>query len=500
VLTDLDKLSPVRRKIYDFTNHKLFEALIMTCIVTNTMLMAVEVYPELETPEMQPWRDFKEGINILFALIFTVEAGLKIFAYRRSYFKDNWNRFDFTCVIATLIGIILKYSNSGINISSLASVIRIFRIARLFRLLKFKPLRPMNKLFASLAVSMVKLASVGVVAGLFLVLFSILGMNLFGMASQEEDTLNGHGNFKNFWVSFMTLFRASTGEAWNEIMHDLSKDESDYFRSGRWCAPNSLFNTQFKYDILKDKCLIDQPNACAGRVQAQLFWIGYTLFIGLVIMNIVVAVILEGYDESKNSDEGAIIDTCKNLWQRKYDPDHKMFLPTGTAMKFIIEAMKELQQDGLVQGSEMNIPTLEATSFARLLANIPMRLARAFDADYGDRDPRGVPFMGAVRQVLRGIAVLSNEDDQDVVELLNQCDEMKSKKVLALNVLEMKHCGPKRSGTGLTQQIAATKLQRNFRRTMSIKKARSDKDVVESTPVVPAQVSRDDVASPRVAG
>merc|ERR1719382_260404 len=94
---------------------------------------------------------------------------------------------------------------------------------------------------------------------LFLVLFSILGVSLFSTISQESDTHDGHGNFEHFINGFITLFRASTGEAWNEIMHDLEKHEGDWFREGSWCTPADLFDTTEKYEVLREKCLIAHP-------------------------------------------------------------------------------------------------------------------------------------------------------------------------------------------------------------------------------------------------
>jgi len=469
-LTNLHQLPPFRRKLFKLVTHRVFERSIISCIVLNTLLMAIEVYPELETPDKQLWRDCKEAINMFFAFVFTVEALLKLVAFRSSYWRDTWNRFDFGCVAATLLGIILQYSNSGINISSLASVIRIFRIARLFRLLKFKPLRPMNKLFTSLAVSLVKLANVGVVACLFLILFSILGVNLFAMSSQEEDTLNQHGNFKNFWTAFMTLFRAATGEAWNEIMHDLHKDEIDFFRQGKWCTPSDLFDWQDSYWTLKDKCLIDRPNACVATFWGWnplpwMFWVGYTLFIGLVIMNIVVAVILEGYDESKSSDESAIIDTCKSLWERKYDPDRTLEIKGDQAIRFIIQALMQLQSDGLLGGDPINLPALKSTSYASQLAKIPMKLAHAFELP-AVSEAGTLTFYVVVRQVFRLVTVIEHRDEasESIVQSLDECDQRKHKHFKNLRKLEKKTMGSARVDPfPLRAHIAAAKLQRKYR-------------------------------------
>lgn len=45
--------------------------------------------------------------NFIFAFIYTIEAILKVIAHGKSYFGENWNRFDFFVVILMIISIIL---------------------------------------------------------------------------------------------------------------------------------------------------------------------------------------------------------------------------------------------------------------------------------------------------------------------------------------------------------------------------------------------------------
>lgn len=235
-LTNLHLLGPFRRKVYDIIDSKAFEQFIMSAIVINTFIMALTIFPA-PTPW---WPQFQAAANYLFAAIYTIEAALKLFALRKNYWLDMWNRFDFTCVVATLLGIVLKQI-FNIDLGAATQVIRILRIARLFRLLRF--LKELNRLFMCLLISIPKLFNVTTVLLLFLILFTILGMSLFGTAKFNE-TLNHHGNFQSFFRGFVTLFRASTGEAWNELMHDLAKDEEDYFRAKDWCAPQGLFKSR----------------------------------------------------------------------------------------------------------------------------------------------------------------------------------------------------------------------------------------------------------------
>lgn len=441
----------------------------MFCIVTNTLLMTVVAFPELNEPDAEWLVTTKTVINYFFAGVFTVEMVLKLIALRGNYWVDNWNRFDCACVTATIVGIILNVVDVGFNAAGLASIIRIFRIARLFRLLRYKPLRPLKKLFMSLGISLVKLANVGVVACLFLVLFSILGVSLFSTA-KGGDTLNEHGNFKDFVYAFITLFRASTGEAWNSIMHDLHKDEVDWFRAGDWCTPANLFDTQFKYDVLKDKCLIENPNGCVVTFWGWnplpwVYWVGYTLFLGLVIMNVVIAVILEGYEETKSSDEAVIIDSCKNLWGKVYDPDHKMTIPFQAAMRFILEAMAEFQRDGMVEGEGFSIDGIfpdDDDAVGPKFSLIPMKYAKVFDLP----PDKEVEFKAAARTVLRLCAAIENDAGKGNDPVLEDGDTVELRK---LKKLETKagFSGGGGPDSGLGPTIAAAKIQTQFRKQKS---------------------------------
>merc|ERR1712054_544594 len=82
--------------------------------------------------------------NYIFAGIFTTEAILKLIALDYRYFYttehygrhyNRWNIFDFTIVMGTCIGILLK-AITGTNIGSVATVVRTFRVGRIFRLAK----------------------------------------------------------------------------------------------------------------------------------------------------------------------------------------------------------------------------------------------------------------------------------------------------------------------------------------------------------------------------
>jgi hypothetical protein len=60
-----------------------------------------------------------DNLNIVFSLIFTIEAAVKIIGMKGNYFKDTWNVFDFVVVCITLIVFTLKYiPGIGLDMSS----------------------------------------------------------------------------------------------------------------------------------------------------------------------------------------------------------------------------------------------------------------------------------------------------------------------------------------------------------------------------------------------
>lgn len=92
----------VRKVCFKIINHPSFEWFIFACIITNTIVLTLNWYgiPTIVTQIVTIF-------NYIFAAIFTIEAILKIIALGLFYFRDNWNKFDFIIVVATLLGIII---------------------------------------------------------------------------------------------------------------------------------------------------------------------------------------------------------------------------------------------------------------------------------------------------------------------------------------------------------------------------------------------------------
>ena len=72
---------------------------IVVVIFLNMIVMAVEHYKQTDAVT-----DVLSMLNILFVVIFSLEAIVKITGLRWHYFRQPWNVFDFIIVILSLVG------------------------------------------------------------------------------------------------------------------------------------------------------------------------------------------------------------------------------------------------------------------------------------------------------------------------------------------------------------------------------------------------------------
>jgi hypothetical protein len=90
----------IRGWFFRIAENPNFDGFIMTCIILNSVALAMKWYSESETQVF-----VIDMINLVFTTIFTAEATVKIAAYKSEYFAESWNRFDFFIVCVSLVEI-----------------------------------------------------------------------------------------------------------------------------------------------------------------------------------------------------------------------------------------------------------------------------------------------------------------------------------------------------------------------------------------------------------
>merc|ERR1711968_152983 len=308
----------VRIQLYNFCMKPEFDHFIMGCILLNTLFMAMR-----HADMGQGMLDFLLYGNLVFGVIFTIEAIIKIIGLGLPYFFDNWNRFDFTLVVLSWAGLLF-------NLGSLASLFRVLRVARMLRLLRKN--KGLMDLFSTILASIPAMANVLLLLILFMFIFSCVAMNLFANIKHGE-LLNTDANFMTFFMSFNTMWRMSTGESFNGIMHDIRIREPYCDKNvGGVVDPNS------------GNCGIDSV--------PQFFFILMFVLLNYVFLNMVMAIVLDNFGDTQA------------LAQCKFQPDH---------LEDFQEAWQKLDPrgSGYIKDTELEIVLMDV-EYPLGLKNIPM--------------------------------------------------------------------------------------------------------------------------------
>ena len=98
-------------------------------------------------------------------------------------------------------------------------------------------------------------------------------MSLFGHL-ELRSALDEHAHFHDFTSAMVTLFRMTTGESWNTIMHD------------------TMIEPPF--------C---NPGQCGNRIVAPLFWVSFITLASFLIINVVVAVVITQFEQELEKEK-----------------------------------------------------------------------------------------------------------------------------------------------------------------------------------------------------
>uniref|UniRef100_A0A3P8X3U6 Voltage-dependent P/Q-type calcium channel subunit alpha-1A n=1 Tax=Cynoglossus semilaevis TaxID=244447 RepID=A0A3P8X3U6_CYNSE len=182
------------------------------CLVgLNTMCVAAVHYDQ---PELLS--DFLFYAEFIFLGLFMSEMLIKMYGLGiQPYFHSSFNCFDCVVIVGSIFEVVWATIKPGTSFG--ISVLRALRLLRIFKVTKYWA--PLRNLVVSLLNSMKSIVSLLFLLFLFIVVFALLGMQLFGGQFNFE---NGTPptNFDTFAAAIMTVFQILTGEDWNMVMYD----------------------------------------------------------------------------------------------------------------------------------------------------------------------------------------------------------------------------------------------------------------------------------------
>ena len=220
---------------------KRFQLTIFGVIVLNAIVLGLDTYDSVD----ERWGDTLFLLNEIFLGIFIVEILIRISAYGsrpQDYFKDRWNVFDFIVVFAVFIP----------GVRENATLLRLVRLLRVVRVISVLP--DLRVLISGMGKALKPIGSMAAMTLLLLFVYGMIGVQLFGDEIPER--------WGNIGSAMLTLFTVLTREGWNEI----------------------LFRAQ---DVTQF---------------AWVFLVSFVLLASFLVINILIAVIINSVEEAREEE------------------------------------------------------------------------------------------------------------------------------------------------------------------------------------------------------
>lgn len=242
-------------------------------IVTN---FGISISEKQMDPTRELYTPVWDACELFFNIIFAMELALNMYGFWwKTFWSSGWNMFDFVVVSVGLV------DASPIPLPGPLNLLRTLRAFRVFRL--FKRVEELQKIIVSLVQAVPGVANAFLIMAIIMSIYAILAVEFFkdvGFADDgvtcEEGFETSRGNcfgweyFGNFFKALYTLFQILTGESWSEAIVRLV-----LMKWGTWMT----------------------------NVVTAIFFISYFIFTSIVLINIVVAVLLDKMSSLTTNDD-----------------------------------------------------------------------------------------------------------------------------------------------------------------------------------------------------
>jgi hypothetical protein len=275
---------PKQAEVESFYNGIQVQVFVAALIGANFLTNIVE--KEID-PKGNIYDDIFEGFNLFYNVAFTIELAINIYAHWWcNFWRSGWNIFDSVVVTIGLINM------CKLPLPSAFSMLRMMRAFRVFRL--FKRVKSLNKIIVAIVHAVPGVMNAFLILFIVMSIYAILAVELYTHQAEECKTSNitlpgfpkvgenmvmydpvrntmpwmtprggcfGPEYFGTFSRSFYTFFQVLTGESWSEMVA----------RPAVW----------FWYYV---------PLKAVGGC---LFFVSYILVTSFMLINVVVAVLLD---------------------------------------------------------------------------------------------------------------------------------------------------------------------------------------------------------------
>ncbi|XP_067323731.1 voltage-dependent R-type calcium channel subunit alpha-1E isoform X5 [Anolis sagrei] len=231
----------LRISVRHMVKSQVFYWLVLSIVALNTACVAIVHH------DQPPWlTHLLYYAEFIFLGLFLLEMSLKMYGMGpRLYFHSSFNCFDCGVTVGSIFEVVWAIFRPGTSFG--ISVMRALRLLRIFKVTKYWA--SLRNLVVSLMSSMKSIISLLFLLFLFIVVFALLGMQLFGGRFNFMDGTPS-ANFDTFPAAIMTVFQILTGEDWNEVMYNGIRSQGGV-SSGMWSSIYFIVLTLFgNYTLL----------------------------------------------------------------------------------------------------------------------------------------------------------------------------------------------------------------------------------------------------------
>jgi len=247
--TQLARLRVWANRIY---NSHLFQQGVGLVLVSNFLINMVEA----EVMSTDYANELLENtfvlIDNLYMILYVLELVLNLFVnWWKPFISDGWSLLDLTCIIIGIIG-----TFTGVASAKIIRSVRILRIVRIFR--RF---RNLQHIVLAVSRCVLPLCNTMVIILIVNVMYAVIAVELYGEYDVDQ--------FGSFSKAALTMFQVGTGDGW---MTDVVR-------------PLQLLGIQ-----------AGAANFHSAGV--AIFFISYIMLVYIVLVNVMVSVLLEGFISS----------------------------------------------------------------------------------------------------------------------------------------------------------------------------------------------------------
>jgi voltage-gated sodium channel len=181
-LTRDDEADTVRARIARLVLSNAFQRVVIGLILVNAATLGLETSDSV----MEDWGGLLHAVDHALLALFTIELGLRIYAFRDRLFRDPWGLFDFAIVLV-----------SWAPDSGPLSVLRALRILRVLRLISVVP--SLRNVVEAMLGALPGMGSIVLLMLLIYYVFAVMAVKLFGGVMEAE--------FGDLGAALFTLFQ-----------------------------------------------------------------------------------------------------------------------------------------------------------------------------------------------------------------------------------------------------------------------------------------------------